>query len=833
MSTLSEVWGQVTALLADGISIIPVRDKDEGVMVAKSPYGKWKEFQTRQITKEELWHEMEEKNTSAIGIVCGKISGNMEVIDIDVKYNPGIDAILFRDMREFYPDLYPRLRIHKTPSTGYHIVYRVTGNDVPGNLKLAGRMATEGELALQVQKGMKRPNKEVNFLETRGEGGYILAPPSMGYAVHQNVPIPVITWAERCSLITLCQSYNTIIREVPRPKVTKSEDSFYDENPFEHFNRTVDPTLLIEGFGWKFSHENKHFIWYTRPGKTSGVSASWNLDKKIFYIFTASTELQSERGYHPSTILAELQFAGDKSKTYHHLVQNGYGQIKKRIELSLVKNATISGSSGPANLSVGARETLIKAQIAYTEDHPHGLFWETNEEGKMAIDREGIYTVSHGLGFRLHNQSIVKINGIYIHKQLERDYFDSLKEYIREEDANIYKEICNAYEAFIQKAGQFSITRLRILDTAAVLSDGPDWSYKFYLNLFIKITSESITQHPYDSVGSNLIWGDKIFPREWSNNPPQQFKYSEFLHLAIGITEPLLRAIGYLAHDYKDEDTGYIITLTEKCPDPKQGGGSGKNIFGNLFRHITAVHTVSGSQVQLNEKFLQSWNFQRVLFIADIPKKFDFGFLKEISTGYGTIKKLFKDEISLCPKDMPKILTNTNFSFDAVDGGLKRRIIPIEFTDFFTKSGGVDAHFNCMFPAGWTTEDWAGFDHLHSMCLQKYFIGLGKLQATELSHTGWEKQFKQKYGELTLQFIEENIEEWKVLHFIRLSEFTDLYNKFCTANNISQQYRATSILINKALTDYCEKFEIPFDAKGQKKRNSIKENGKTFGIPLF
>ena len=103
---LEPVWKQIEYYLNNGISVIPVRDKDDDKGVAKSPFGLWKQYQTEIIKKDELFYLMDNKhNTTAVGIVGGKISGNLEIIDIDVKYQKGIDARLFSDMKDFYPEL--------------------------------------------------------------------------------------------------------------------------------------------------------------------------------------------------------------------------------------------------------------------------------------------------------------------------------------------------------------------------------------------------------------------------------------------------------------------------------------------------------------------------------------------------------------------------------------------------------------------------------------------------------------------------------------------------------------------------------------------------------
>ena len=54
-SFLQPVWSAIEKYIDSGISVIPVRDKDEGMKPAKSPYGSWKRFQSEIISKDELF----------------------------------------------------------------------------------------------------------------------------------------------------------------------------------------------------------------------------------------------------------------------------------------------------------------------------------------------------------------------------------------------------------------------------------------------------------------------------------------------------------------------------------------------------------------------------------------------------------------------------------------------------------------------------------------------------------------------------------------------------------------------------------------------------------
>lgn len=796
--SITTVWAQVEKMLADNISLIPVRDKAQGDKLAKTPYQGWKKYQTDIITPADLWAQMDSHSTEAVAIICGKVSGSLEIIDVDVKYKPGIDAVLLSDIKSLYPDLFNRLRIHKTPSGGYHIIYRVQDGDIPGNEKLAGRYATPDELILRPK------TKQYNFLETRGEGGYAVAPPSLNYTIHQDNNIPVISWNERCSLINLCRSY-TEIAPVQAFKPSTTDNNYYDENPFAHFNQSPVAEQVLADHGWKECGHNNIFTWYTRPDKGKGISASFNRQKRVYFIFTSSTEFDELKGYQPATALSILADGGDKKKTFRRLVQMGFGVIKPSIEASMVKKKATSNKPLPPNASQSARIEYDAERVHLQTTYPYGVFWTHNEDGELIINRERLYQVAEGLGYRVHNNEPVLISGYMIHKQTERQFFDGMKAYIKEEDADIYETIANTFEPFIQRNGAFTITRIPQLDTSTIIRDTSNSAYKFYQNGYLFITATGYQFNTYDTL-TGLIWAEQILPRAY-NSGEIAGRYIEYLKKATPYDTQgvhIRKVIGYLAHQYKDETIGYIIVLTEQCQDAKQGGGSGKNIFTSLFANTTTVKTIPGSQVSYDAKFMQSWGGEKVFVISDVPKKFDFMFLKEPSTGSAILKKLFKDEITISVEDMCKFVVNTNYSFEVTDGGLKRRIIPIEFTDYFTKKGGVDVEFGVHFPKGWNLTDWTGFDNFMAQCLQEWLSGGLKLHPPSLTESGWHKQFEQTWGQVVTGIIEELLDSWQKRQWVTNDQFKNEIDNYFRENNTPNNYRPAMARIVDAIRIWCE-----------------------------
>ena len=124
---------------AKGFSVIPVRPD-------KRPFIKWEEYQSRQATPEEITQWWGHWPDAMIGIVTGELSGLL-VIDCD-------NEAAYQKIQELLPDNFITC-IAKTPR-GYHVYFFYPKGQRIGN-------------ATGIIEGV----------DIRGEGGYIIAPPSV------------------------------------------------------------------------------------------------------------------------------------------------------------------------------------------------------------------------------------------------------------------------------------------------------------------------------------------------------------------------------------------------------------------------------------------------------------------------------------------------------------------------------------------------------------------------------------------------------------------------------------------------------------------------------
>src|SRR5687767_11038860 len=111
---LSMIWSRTESEVVNGVDKLP-----------KTPIGTWKSAQTIRFSEDALAKIMANAKVAiAPTVICGEISGNLEIIDLDEKHWQGIAVMFFTQVKSMFPALFDRLRIHKTPSGGYQIWYR-------------------------------------------------------------------------------------------------------------------------------------------------------------------------------------------------------------------------------------------------------------------------------------------------------------------------------------------------------------------------------------------------------------------------------------------------------------------------------------------------------------------------------------------------------------------------------------------------------------------------------------------------------------------------------------------------------------------------------------
>jgi replicative DNA helicase len=301
----------------EGLSVIWTRPAE------KKAGMKWTENQSTAATHEQLDRYFPVNHPDRnIAVVCGKGSGNLEVIDVDQKHDPSgtlVDTYLGM-IKDHLPELYSRLRINQTPSGGCHIFYRC--DTIQGNREIAKNKGGE------------------TLIETRGEGGIILLPPSViegiEYSTIQDNTIPTITPQERTILFDIALSLTEETADDNPQPTPKGKATKYDGlSPFDDYCDRGDVIELLKRHGWSIvtntKDGNSDRIHVLRPGDSKAeTSGNYHKQKKTLRIFSTSTKFSTNKAYNPADVYTILECNGDKKAAYEKLLGEGFGEAPKK-----------------------------------------------------------------------------------------------------------------------------------------------------------------------------------------------------------------------------------------------------------------------------------------------------------------------------------------------------------------------------------------------------------------------------------------------------------------------------------------------------------------------
>jgi hypothetical protein len=297
-------------LVRAGVSVIPIGANKRPAIVS------WKGYQTRIPTPEE-WTAWCAQGPCGLAIVLGSVSENAEAIDVD-----DISVLRpFYDLVEaMAPGLVARLAIVKTPTDGRHLYYR------------APVIASNQKLAVDAQRQ--------TMIETRGEGGYALIPPSPAwchpdhkeYVLRQGdlAAIPTITPDERALLLNCARALTKYVE--PERVYTPRQPTATDRTrPGDLFAAKVAWEDILLPHGWRVvGHRGGVTLW-CRPGKKGGLSATSGYCGDHLYVFSSNAQpFEPERAYSKFTAFALLNAGGDFMRAATMLACQGFVNAHER-----------------------------------------------------------------------------------------------------------------------------------------------------------------------------------------------------------------------------------------------------------------------------------------------------------------------------------------------------------------------------------------------------------------------------------------------------------------------------------------------------------------------
>lgn len=313
---------EALAYLQAGITVIPIALDGSKAPATK----KWRDYHQRPPTEAEI-RKMFAK-PSGLAILGGKTSGNLTIIDFD---RPGAFDAWKELLASLAPGLLERLPVVSTPG-GHHVYLRAA--ICLGNTKLAK----------PAQKFTVHGVEKDTIIETRGQGGYVIAPPSpadvhptkIRYQHFQGPPlaqIPTLTDDEYNTLINAARAFNEQAKaakeERQQPKQSAPNEG---AKPGEDFDERGTWREVLEPHGWEEIRTIGDKTYWRRPGKKDGgISATTGHCGTKLYVFSSNAApFESERAYNKFSAYGLLNCNGDYSEASRQLRAKGYGATRER-----------------------------------------------------------------------------------------------------------------------------------------------------------------------------------------------------------------------------------------------------------------------------------------------------------------------------------------------------------------------------------------------------------------------------------------------------------------------------------------------------------------------
>lgn len=308
MTTLLHV---ARSALKSGLNVLP--PKENG---SKRPDAtEWTTRQTILCTEQEIdaWYASGDRE--GIGIICGTISGGLEVLDFDCMDTWHAFAELVDDRG--HGDLLDRIAdgyLEQTPRPGIHLLYRCTSTT---STKLAAQSLDTGVVK--------------TLIETKGEGGYVIVAPTAGRVHSSGKPYRLLS-GSFFTIATLDESERQVLHDIARSLDMMPPPAFANsstgERPGDDFNRRVSWSDILMPHGWQQLYNRSGREYWQRPGKEGdGCSATISENGQgVLYVFSTSTSLESGRSYDRFGAYAVLNHGGDLAAAASELASKGYGR---------------------------------------------------------------------------------------------------------------------------------------------------------------------------------------------------------------------------------------------------------------------------------------------------------------------------------------------------------------------------------------------------------------------------------------------------------------------------------------------------------------------------
>lgn len=337
------------ALERAGYSVVPT--KADGT---KAPMGLWREYQEHRPTPDMLRRWYTGNPDLGVGIITGHPDARVILLEIEGRAMHRLPDIIALAAASGLADLWARIQLgwtERSPSSGIHWMVRIHPDDtIPGPTKVATRPSTTDELAANPAQ------KWQTLAETKGAGGYCIVAPTGGIVhpdggaweriVGDHTNPATITVTELAQITAVIAA---VLDEKPaQPEPARRTDTRQGSGdrlkPGDDYEARTDWADILEPHGWTLVYTQGRTRYWRRPGKTIGISATTGHaeDRDRLYVFTSSTEFQTETPYTKFGAYAVLDHHGDHAAAARELGRTGYGDKPQLAEVIHLTHANLA-----------------------------------------------------------------------------------------------------------------------------------------------------------------------------------------------------------------------------------------------------------------------------------------------------------------------------------------------------------------------------------------------------------------------------------------------------------------------------------------------------------
>jgi hypothetical protein len=286
---------------AAGLNVFPVNHKDKSPLVKEL-----KPLFTDRAPIEQVRRWFSNPEVKSIGTVCGKISGRLTVIDFDAPE-------LYFKWKEVAADVMDLslLPVQRTGRTGGGYQVFIRSFVEFRNKKLAW---------IHIEPTPKNPSGVIAGIETRGEGGYVVIPPSLHPSGNHYAWEPdsarkfyIVSNEIFETLINIARSFDELAdteeetRAFENAVKTQKPHTGEYSSAIQMFNETHDIRELLISYGYTVKGDK-----LCRPGKREHYSVQISDNKS--YHHSNNDPLHNEHLRDCFDVYCHFEFNGDKKQ---------------------------------------------------------------------------------------------------------------------------------------------------------------------------------------------------------------------------------------------------------------------------------------------------------------------------------------------------------------------------------------------------------------------------------------------------------------------------------------------------------------------------------------